>query len=75
MLREIAPTGICPVMAVESGEIENLPEASEGTWLIVSAMVANAGRAQGRHDLLVPARIVRATADGDPVGCLALASE
>lgn len=86
--RTIEPCGICPrcttvetevdtvdaipTITVEYEDIDNLPPAKEGTYLIVSALVANAGRAQGRKDLLIPARLVRDEA-GRIIGCLALA--
>lgn len=50
----------------------HLPPEEPGTMLIVSALVANAGMAHGRKDLLVPTRMVR-DVEGRIVGCLALA--
>lgn len=61
-----------PCCGVTFGAIEGLPEPQEDTIYIVSAIVANAGRAQGRTDLAVPARMVRDEA-GHVLGCLALA--
>lgn len=63
-----------PTIGISFGEVENLPEEVPGTWLIVSAIVATAGRAKGRKDLLVPSRMVRDAA-GAIVGCLALGRE
>lgn len=90
IMREIPPSGICPrckqdeheidpidgipVIGVTFGEIEGLPEEKEGTFLIVSAIVATAGRKQGRKDLLIPSRLVR-NYEGKIMGCLALAAE
>lgn len=61
-----------PCCGVTFGAIEGLPAPVDGTIYIVSAIVANAGRAQGRTDLAVPARMVRDEA-GHILGCLALA--
>lgn len=87
-IQTITPSGICPrckqtevekslvngipVISVEYGEIENLPEPKEDTYLIVSALVASAGKQRGRNDLLIPARLVR-DENGRIIGCLALA--
>ena len=71
---EQSPIEGIPTIRLEFGEIENLPEFQSDQWLIVSAIVANAGRAKGRTDLLVPAHMVRDTS-GNIVGCLALARE
>ena len=51
------------------GEVEGLPEAEEGTYYIVSRLVASA--ASGRTDLLVPGQQVR-NSDGVVVGCKSL---
>lgn len=88
VLREFLPSGIVPrcltkekneglidgvpIMTLEFGSIDDLPPEEPNTRLIVSALVANAGREQGRKDLLVPARMVR-DVEGRIVGCLALA--
>ena len=88
VLREFPPSGIVPrcmtkekneglldgvpIMTLEFGSIDDLPPEEPDTMLIVSALVANAGREQGRKDLLVPARVVR-DSEGRIVGCLALA--
>jgi len=61
-----------PLITVEYGEIEGLPEPKPDTLYIVSALVANAGKQIGRTDLLIPARLVR-DENGRIVGCLALA--
>lgn len=90
VLRTFEPSGICPRVTTEEtryadidgiqcigvkyGEIENLPEHRTNVFLIVSALVAVAGRKQGRDDLLVPAQLVR-DSDGRIIGCLALAIE
>lgn len=61
-----------PFVAVTFGEIEGLPEPQDGVTYIVSAIVANAARAQGRQDVVVPARMVR-DGEGKVLGCLAFA--
>lgn len=63
-----------PFVGVTFGEIEGLPAPDGDTIYIVSAIVANAARAQGRHDVVVPARMVRDN-EGKVLGCLAFAAE
>ena len=63
-----------PFVGVSFGELEGLPAPTGGPVYIVSALVANAARAQGRHDVVVPAHMVR-DADGKILGCLAFAAE
>ena len=46
-----------PLFTTQFGEVENLPEEVEGTFLIVARMVAIA--VEGRNDLLVPNGLVR----------------
>ena len=60
-----------PVLDTVYGEVENLPPPCKDTWYIVSRYVANAAREQGRTDLLVPTRMIRAQ-DGNIIGCTAL---
>lgn len=48
------------------GDVEYLPEPGDGTYIIVSRMVAAA--CPDRQDLLVPALLVRNTA-GEVIGC------
>lgn len=71
---DCAPVDGVPTISVKFGEIENLPDYTEGTFLIVSAIVANAARECGRQDVLVPSRIVR-DSEGKIFGCLALARQ
>ena len=52
------------------GEVEGLPEPKEGTWFVVSRMVAEAA-GLSRADLLVPGPLVR-NKDGQPIGCRGL---
>ena len=59
-----------PVNRVEFGQVENLPEPSEGTFYLVSSLVAQA--LPGREDLLVPDDTVR-DERGQIVGARALA--
>lgn len=65
---------LVPCCGVTFGAIEGLPDPVDGTMYIVSAIVANAARAQGRRDVVVPARMVR-DAEGKIIGCLAFAAE
>ena len=48
----LAPIDGIPVSQTVLGDVENLPEAKDGVWLIVSAFVQTA--APGRTDLLRP---------------------
>ncbi len=57
-----------PLIRQEFGEVEGLPEPEEGTYLIVSRMVASA--LPGRRDLVVPADLVR-NGKGEVIGCRA----
>jgi hypothetical protein len=59
-----------PVVRVEYGAVSDLPDPAEGTYLIVSLLVAMAR--PDRHDLLVPVELVR-DATGAIAGCRALA--
>lgn len=52
------------------GEVEGLPEAKDGTFYIVSRMVAESV-GLSRTDLLVPGPLVRNEA-GQPIGCRGL---
>ena len=66
--------GGIPMIKVTFGEVENLPPQQEGVLFIVSALCANAGRKQGRTDLVTPAHMVR-DRNGMILGCTSLASE
>ena len=59
-----------PVYQDTYGELNDLPEQQEGTFLVVSRLVAAA--AKGRNDLLVPGALIRNEA-GQPIGCKGLA--
>ena len=59
-----------PVYQDTYGELNDLPEQQEGTFLVVSRLVAAA--AKGRNDLLVPGSLVR-NEQGQPIGCKGLA--
>ena len=59
-----------PVYQDTYGELNGLPEQQEGTFLVVSRLVAAA--AKGRPDLLVPGALIRNEA-GQPIGCKGLA--
>ena len=56
------------------GEIVDLPEYSQGTYYIVSAITAKAASLSGRStlDLLLTGKTVR-NSDGQIIGCQALA--
>jgi len=57
------------IVASEFGDVTGLPSAVDGTWLVVSRLVAAA--CPDRQDLLVPADLVRDD-EGRVVGCKAL---
>ncbi len=59
-----------PLLEVQYGEIENLPDPKPGVVYIVSAIVALAGRKLGRTDLAIPSRSAR-TPEGKIIGCCA----
>jgi len=59
-----------PVNRVPFGQVENLPEPAEGTYYIVSSIVAQA--LPGRQDLLVPDDTIR-DSQGRIIGARALA--
>lgn len=62
-----------PVEAVIYGEIENLPDPVDGTFYIVSGLVAAAASQQGRKDCLAPGALVRdAENPSNILGCLFL---
>lgn len=61
-----------PVVKITWGEIENLPDPAEGVRYIVSRIVADAAKAQGRTDCLVPDTVVRDD-KGIILGCRSLA--
>ena len=83
VLFEYPPSGIIPRVSMTQevlgtvdgvtlkcniyGQIENLPPYEEGTFLIVSAMCAQA--CPDRDDLLIPTDMVRDEA-GNIVGCM-----
>lgn len=60
-----------PVVSLDFGDIEGLPEPKDDVWYIVSTIVMNAAKKLGRVDTLAPARLVR-NSEGSIVGCLAL---
>jgi hypothetical protein len=62
-----------PVETVIYGEIEGLPDPVDGTFYIVSGLVAAAASKQGRTDCLAPGAIVRDEANPSSIlGCLFL---
>ena len=63
-----------PVVKTEFGEVDGLPEPTEGTVFIVSIITANAAKTHGRttDDLLVTSGPVRDD-KGRVIGCRAFA--
>lgn len=63
-----------PIIETEFGEPVGLPEYSQGTYYIVSALTAKAASLSGRNtrDLLLTGKTVR-NSDGQIIGCQALA--
>lgn len=62
-----------PVVRTVFGQVEGLPEPTDGTMYIVSSLTATAARRSGRttEDLLIPGRMVR-DEEGVILGCQAL---
>ena len=66
MVGEISIDGIrVPIYKVEYGEVEGLPEPSEGVVYIVSSVVAS--KVAGRSDVVVPDDFIR-DASGNIIG-------
>ena len=63
-----------PIVKTEFGEPIGLPEYSQGTYYIVSAITAKAASSSGRNtqDLFLTGKTVR-NSDGQIIGCQALA--
>lgn len=63
-----------PIIETTFGKIVDLPEYSQGTYYIVSAITAKAASLSGRstRDLLLTGKTVR-NSDGQIIGCQALA--
>ena len=59
-----------PLVRIAYGRVTNLPDPVDGTYLVVSQIVARA--LPQRHDLVVPTDLVR-DASGAITGCRALA--
>ena len=59
-----------PITYTDFGEVQDLPDAVQGTYLIVSRMVLSA--LPNRSDLLVPNELVR-NDKGQIIGCRSLA--
>ena len=59
-----------PCLAVSYGDVQGLPEASEGTMYIVSGLVRAA--VPHRIDVASPGELVR-DSEGKPLGCRGLA--
>lgn len=70
---DCAPIEDIPTVAMSFGDPIDLPAPAEGTFLIVSSLLASSPACRGRKDLLVPAQPV--VDKGNPsnmLGCLAL---
>lgn len=65
-----APLGDIPVYHLTYGPVVDLPPAEDGTFYIVSSIVAQSLRHE-REDLLVPVDFVR-NGRGEIIGCRAL---
>ena len=63
-----------PIIETTFGEPVDLPEYSQGTYYIVSAITAKAASSSGRNtqDLFLTGKTVR-NSDGQIIGCQALA--
>ena len=61
-----------PVFETEYGEVSGLPEPSEDTIYIVSAIVAKSNEVKSRTDVYVPAKTIR-DEHGNVIGCVGLA--
>lgn len=63
----VSTVGGVPIYQCVFGEVENLPEETQGVILVVSRMVVSA--APNRGDLVSPGPMVRGE-DGRPKGCI-----
>lgn len=63
--------GWIPVFETEYGEVSGLPEPSEDTIYIVSAIVAKSNEVKSRTDVYVPAKTIR-DEHGNVIGCVGL---
>ena len=70
--KKVANISKIPINKVYYGEIEGLPDFKEGTFYVVSRVVADAAKIIGRYDCLVPDEFVR-DSEGNIIGCRALA--
>ena len=61
-----------PVFETEYKEVSGLPEPSEDTIYIVSAIVAESSEVRSRTDVYVPAKTIR-DEHGNVIGCVGLA--
>lgn len=60
-----------PLMQAQWGAVTDLPAEQDGVLYIVSALVANAAKEQGRNDCVCPAQFVR-NEQGQIIGAKAL---
>jgi len=63
--------GLIPLFRATHGEVDGLPTPSEGSFFIVSGMVASHPTVTGRQDVFAPGALVRDEA-GRPIGCKGL---
>lgn len=68
--RKTVEGGDLPLFVSVFGEIENLPAPEEGTWFIVSALVAS--RAPERTDLITVGEAVYDRQEEKQIGCVGL---
>ena len=57
-----------PVYSKQFGEIQNLPDPQSNTFYIVSGIMLDVAKQQGRKDCLAPGELVR-NDKGQPIGC------
>ena len=57
-----------PIYAKQFGEIQNLPDSVPKTCYIVSGIMLDVAKQQGRTDCLSPGELVR-DSKGKPIGC------
>lgn len=56
-----------PIKKTELGDLEGLPEETQGIYYIVSLLVLEAGKKIGRNDLLAPDTV--RDSNGNIIGC------
>ena len=64
----VTKVGDTPIYSRKYGVLENLPPKQDGVLYIVSGVMLDIGRKQGRYDLVAPGDLVR-DSKGKPLGC------